>query len=419
MRDTSKNKIIINGPAKLNGRVNIAGSKNAVLPILAATLISDKRSIIENVPVLSDISNMISVLKELGKEVFRDGDTVVVKPAKELKSSASYELIKKMRASVLVMGGLTGRKKNIKVALPGGCAIGVRPIDMHIKGFKKLGMEVGVSEGFVELKEKKLKGTRIYLDSPSVGATENLIMAACRASGETRIENASVEPEVLELVNFLKAMGISIKIEGCIIKVKGRKKFKKVKYKVMDDRIQAGTYLIAGCLPGSEIKIKFSHPGVLKTVIDKLQSSGASIKVDRKYINVKAPEKLRSMDITTAPYPGFPTDLQAPFTVLMALADGVSLINEDIFENRFMHCPELLRMGAKIEVKGESAIITGTGKLSGAPVSASDLRGGAALVLAGLAAKGRTEVYEISHILRGYDNIDMKFRDLGADIWME
>jgi UDP-N-acetylglucosamine 1-carboxyvinyltransferase len=344
---------------------------------------------------------------------------VVIKPAVKLKSSASYNLVKKMRASVLVMGALAGRKEKIKVALPGGCAIGARPIDMHLKGFEKLGMEIEVSGGFVELNRKELKGERIYLDFPSVGATENLIMAACRAEGETWIENASVEPEVLELVKFLRETGVKIKVEGCIIKVKGRKKFKKARFSVMDDRIQAGTYLMAGCIPGSEIEINFSHPEVLESVIDKLQSCGASISIEDKNISIKSPEKLQSMDITTAPYPGFPTDLQAPFTVLMSLAEGVSVINEEIFENRFMHCSELLRMGAKIEVKGGAAIITGSNKLTGAPVEAADLRGGAALVMAGLAAEGRTEVYEISHILRGYDNIEEKFRNLGADIWTE
>ncbi|MDA3792789.1 MAG: UDP-N-acetylglucosamine 1-carboxyvinyltransferase [Elusimicrobia bacterium] len=414
-----KNKLVINGPAKLKGHINIAGSKNAVLPILAATLISDKRCIIENVPDLSDIADMISVLSELGKEVSISDETVIVDPSGELKSSASYDLIKKMRASVLVMGALTGRKKFIKVALPGGCAIGARPIDMHLGGFKKLGLDIKVSGGFVELKGGRLKGTRIYLDYPSVGATENLIMAACRADGETWIENASVEPEVLEVIRFLKAMGVWIKVDGPIIKVKGRKKFKKVKFAVMDDRIQAGTYLMAGCLPGSEIEIKFSHPEVLETVIDKLQSCGASISVADKTIKAEAPKQLKSIDITTAPYPGFPTDLQAPFSVLMALAEGVSVINEEIFENRFMHCPELLRMGAKIEVRGGAAIITGSSKLTGAPVAAADLRGGAALVLAGLAAQGRTEINEVSHIFRGYDEIENKFKNLGADIWME
>ncbi len=410
-------KIVIRGPAQLKGNIGISGSKNAVLPMLAATLLTDEKCVIENVPRLSDIRTMINLVQVIGKKVVRTGDTVTVKSTGKLKNEAPYDLVKKLRASVLVMGGLVGRMKNLNVALPGGCPIGSRPIDIHLKGFRKMGVQTRVERGFVNLKSPVLEGARVCLDFPSVGATENLVMAACLGEGTTVLENTATEPEVIQLMKFLKSMGASITTDGNIVKVEGCDHLKGTKFRVMDDRIQAGTYLLAGLIKGSKINFEFSHPRALESVMDKATECGGKIKVDNGKISIKAPRVLKSADIRTSPYPGFPTDLQAPFATLMTVAEGTSVITEEIFENRMMHCSELLRMGAEIEVKKQSAIITGVDSLSGAPVSAADLRGGAAMVIAGLIARGQSEVYDIYHIERGYENIVEKFSKLGAKIW--
>ncbi|MGM0441734.1 MAG: UDP-N-acetylglucosamine 1-carboxyvinyltransferase [Elusimicrobiota bacterium] len=417
--EKNKEKIVIRGPSRLEGEISISGSKNAVLPMLAATLLTDQECVIKNVPRLSDIHTMINLLEVMGKKVKREKSTVTIGADGSLKNEAPYDLVKKLRASVLVMGGLVGRVKNINVALPGGCAIGARPIDIHLKGFRKMGVKTRVEGGFVNLSSEILEGTKVCLDFPSVGATENLIMAACLARGTTVLENTAAEPEVEQLIEFLKSMGARITTSGNIVKIEGCSQLNGTTFRVMDDRIQAGTYLIAGLINRSQIKFKFSHPETLEAVIDKAEECGAKISVEKGEIKVEAPRKLKSADIRTSPYPGFPTDLQAPFTTVMTVAGGTSVISEEIFESRMMHCSELLRMGADIEVKKQSAIVSGVDKLSGAPVTAADLRGGAALVMAGLIAEGRSEVEDIYHIERGYEDIVGKFSKLGADIWKE
>lgn len=403
----------------MKGKVDVSGSKNAVLPILAATLITDERCTVRNVPDLGDISTMISMLEILGKKVNRENSCVVIEPFKDLKGEAPYDLVKKLRASILVMGALAGRKNKIRVALPGGCAIGTRPIDLHLKGLRKMGAEISVSGGFVNLRSRGLAGATIYLDYPSVGATENLVMAACHAKGRSIIENTAREPEVMQLVDFLKEMGVRIEVSGNTLTVYESGKLKPVDFTVMDDRIQAGTYLVAGGINGSQVEIGFKDSWSLEAVIEKMIECGADIRTDTGGIYIKGPDALKSTEVRTSPYPGFPTDLQAPFISLLATASGVSVITEEIFESRYLHCAELMRMGAEIEIKGHSAIVTGVRGLSGAPVTAQDLRGGASLILAGLAAEGRTEVSGVYHIERGYENIVENLRNLGANIWEE
>jgi UDP-N-acetylglucosamine 1-carboxyvinyltransferase len=412
-------KIIIEGPTVLKGKVNISGSKNAVLPILAATLMTQEKCTIRNVPDLSDITTMISMLEILGKKVERKDSFVEVEEGTELHGEAPYDLVKKMRASILVMGALAGRKRKIRVPLPGGCAIGTRPVDIHLKGLKRMGAKFSVSEGCVNLSSKKLTGTTFYLDYPSVGATENLVMAACQAEGETILENISREPEVLEFLSFLKAMGADISEHENTLKIQGRRNYRSVDFTVMDDRIQAGTYLMAGCLKNSKLEIDFSHPEVLEAIIEKLIECGADIEVEGRIIKVSGNSRLKNSEVRTAPYPGFPTDLQAPYMALMSVSKGVSVMSEEVFENRFLHCAELIRMGANIEIRGNLAVITGVKHLGSAPVTAMDLRGGAALIIAGLLAKGRTEISGVDHIDRGYEYVVENFRNLGANIWTE
>lgn len=418
--NNNNKKIIIEGPSILKGKVNISGAKNAVLPILAATLMTDEKCIIRNVPDLSDISTMVQVLEFLGKKVRRLNSAVTVEAGGKMQGHAPYELVKKMRASILVMGALAGRMHKVRIPLPGGCAIGTRPVDLHLKGMKKMGAKLSVTGGFVNLSSKGLHGATIYLDYPSVGATENLIMAACHAEGETIIENAAREPEVIQLVDFLEQMGANISnCDNNTIKVKGNNNYRTVDFTVMDDRIQAGTYLIAGCIKNSKIQMEFSHPEILESVIEKLIECGANIAVDKNNININGPAHLKHAEIRTSPYPGFPTDLQAPFMALMSVAKGVSVISEEIFESRFLHCGELVRMGANIDIKGNAAMVTGVKCLSGAPVTAMDLRGGASLILAGFLAEGRTEISGLCHIERGYETVVENFKNLGAKIWIE
>lgn len=414
-----KTKIVINGPAVLRGKIKVSGSKNAVLPILAATLMTDEKCLIKNVPALSDINTMISMLDALGKKVTRSGPDITVEAGGNLKGEAPYDLVKKMRASILVMGAMVGRKRKMRIPLPGGCAIGTRPIDLHLKGLKRMGVKHNVSSGFVNLVSEGLDGTIIYLDYPSVGATENLIMAACHANGKTIIENTAREPEILQLIEFLKKMGVDIRRTDNTVVVTGRNIYKPVEFSVMDDRIQAGTYLIAGGIKNSEIEIDFSSPEVLESVIEKLTEAGVIISVDKYRMKIMAPKYLKPVEIRTSPYPGFPTDLQAPFTALLSVSTGLSVVSEEVFENRFLHCAELCRMGANIEIRNGAAMINGKKQLSGAPVKAMDLRGGAALIIAGLMARGKTEISGIEHIDRGYEAIVENLSELGANIWIE
>ncbi len=411
--------LLIKGPGALKGTVRVSGSKNAVLPILAATLITDKKCTIRNVPDLTDISIMVELLKILGKKVAREGTVLYIEKEEDTPGVAPYELVRMLRASILVMGALAAGRNSFRVAMPGGCLIGERPIDIHLKGLKKMGAEIKVSGGFVELDASGLKGSVITLDFPSVGATENLAIAACGTTDKTVLENIAVEPEIEELFSFLKSLGAKVKHRGSSVSIKGRSRYGGADFTVMDDRIQAGTYVIAGAVQGSDVRVEFSSPETLDALVEKLIECGCFVDTGSDYIHIRTPERLKSTDIRTSPYPGFPTDLQAPFTALMSCADGVSVVNETVFENRFLHCGELKRMGADIEIKKDFAVVQGVEKLTGAPVAAKDLRGGASLVIAGLLAQGVTRIIETDHIWRGYEDITGNFKKLGAEIWTE
>ncbi len=411
-------KLIIERAPALKGTVRISGAKNSALPILAASLLSDGESVIEDVPELKDIENMCELIKWLGLKVNNIGDgKVIINSSRISKHVAPYELASKMRASFLVMGPLLARKGKTRISLPGGCAIGTRPIDLHLKGFAAMGAKITQGHGYVEAKARKLKGAKIYLDFPSVGATENILMAACLAEGKTVIENAAVEPEIVDLANYLSNMGANIKGAGTdTIRVVGVKQLKGSTHTVIPDRIEAGTFMIAAAITKGNIVIENVVPDHLKPIIAKLREIGSDVTEEDSTIIVNSQNKLQSVDIKTLPFPGFPTDMQAQFMALMSIVEGTSIITETIFENRFMHVSELKRMGASIKIDGRSAVIEGVRKFSGAQVKATDLRAGAALVLAGLAADGETEIREAEHIDRGYNVFEKKLISLGAKI---
>jgi UDP-N-acetylglucosamine 1-carboxyvinyltransferase len=412
-------KIIINGGKNLQGEVDISASKNAVLPILAATILNGNSCTIENAPMLEDVSVICEVLKSLKADVSIDriNNRVKINTANLFDNGANDELVRKMRASFLIMGPMIGRFGNFKISLPGGCNIGTRPIDLHLKGLSALGAEVSVGHGYVEAKAKKLRGCNIYLDYPSVGATENIMMAATLADGETTIGNAAEEPEIVDLARFLKAMGAEISGEGTdTIKILGVRDFKEVVYKPIYDRIEAGTFMITAAITKSLIKINGIDEVHLKPIIAKLTEMGVSMEINSNSIIVDGRKKLNPVDIKTMPYPGFPTDMQAQMMSLLCTVKGTSIVTETIFENRFMHAVELQRMGANIKIDGRSAVIEGIGTFTGSEVKATDLRAGAALILAGLTAEGRTIVNDIYHIDRGYVSIEDKLKRLGADI---
>ncbi len=411
-------KIIINKSLGLNGNIRVDGSKNSVLPILAATLLSSEECIIHDIPKLKDVEVMCNLLKALGAEIEKIGESSLKITIANIKTcEAPYELISKMRASFLVMGPLLARCGNAKVYMPGGCAIGTRPIDLHLKGFKILGAEIVSENGYVNSKSEKLQGTEIYLDFPSVGATENIIMAATLAEGETILENAAEEPEIVDLANFINSMGGNIIGAGTkTIRIKGVKKLHKTEHTVIPDRIEAGTYMVAAAITGGDLIIENVLSSHVQPVIAKLKESGATVTEYDDKIRVKSNGIIKPVDIKTLPYPGFPTDMQAQFMALLSVADGTSIIHETIFENRFMHANEMIRMGVKVKVEGNNAVIKGKSNLSGAKVKATDLRGGAALILAGLIAEGETEISEIYHIKRGYANIISKLQNVGANI---
>ncbi len=411
-------KIVIAGGRPLKGKIKISGSKNAALPIMAATLLTEGRSELSNMPKLADIRTMGTLLENLGLKVNRWNGKAKIHSNGYRGHEAPYELVKTMRASVLVLGPLLARRGKARVSLPGGCAIGARPIDMHLKGLEAMGAKIKVEHGYVEASAKKgLKGARIHFDTVTVTGTENLMMAGALAKGTTVLENAAREPEIVDLAQMLNAAGANISGAGTSkITIEGVDKLQGVKYRIMADRIEGGTFLIAGCLPGSRLLIQEMDPQPLDALIDKLREVGAKIELVPEGIKVIAPKKLRPVDISTAPYPGFATDLQAQFMALMAVAEGSSVIRENIFENRFMHVGELIRMGAEIKIEGNSAIIRGVKALSGAPIMATDLRASACLVLAGLAAEGITEISRVYHIDRGYEKIEKKFRKLGARV---
>lgn len=411
-------KIIINGGKKLSGSVTINGSKNASLPILIATLLTDEECIVENVPDLKDIDTVLILLNHLGKKITRKGRKVHVASSGKLNSKTPYDQVKKMRASALVMGPMLARLGHVEVSLPGGCAIGSRPVNLHLEGFKKLGAVVNISDGYVRMKADRLKGAKIYFDFPSVGATENLMLAAVYATGKTVIENAACEPEIKDLADFLVKMGAVIKGAGTsIIRIQGVRKLRGARHSVIPDRIEAGTYMIAAAITRGSVLLKNMRAVDVEPLIEKLRASGVVVDViNDGEIRVSAGEKLKTQDIKTSTFPGFPTDMQAQWMAFMSTVKGSSIITETVFENRFLHVAELCRMGAEIRIEGNSAFVEGASKLSGAPVMASDLRASAALILAGLFARGRTEVSRVYHLDRGYEKIENKLTKLGADI---
>ena len=411
-------KLIIQGGRRLSGTVKVSGAKNAVLPVIAASLLASTPSVIEEIPDLDDVKTITEVLQYLGLNTRREPGSLFVDSTGVKSCEASYELVRKMRASFLVMGPLLSRFQEARISQPGGCAIGTRPIDLHLKGFEALGAEIIQGHGFIEARAPKgLRGARVYLDFPSVGATENIMMAASLAKGQTIIENAAQEPEIVDLANYLNAMGAKVRGAGTnVIRIDGVEKLSGTTYAVIPDRIEAGTYMVAAAITGGDILLKnvlFEH---LKPLVAKLKEAGVTIEEDVDQIRVTANGPLRAVDVKTLPYPGFPTDMQAQFMALMTVAEGSSVISETVFENRFMHVDELKRMGANIRVDGRIAIVDGVKHLAGCPVTATDLRAGAALVLAGLTAEGQTEIGSVYHIDRGYDRIVDKLRGLGAEI---
>ena len=411
-------KLIISGGNRLQGTVKIDGAKNSSLSIMAATLLTKDVCILRNVPRLTDVETMSDVIRKLGVKVeWKAGNNLYIDSDNFNNYEAPYELVKMMRASILVMGPLLARLKRAKISLPGGCAIGARPVDYHLKGFEALGAQVEVEKGYIEAKVNTLKGVEIYLDFPSLGATENIMMAACLAEGVTTIENAAKDPEVVELGHFLNKM--EAKVEGLgtdLIKIKGVKELHGIDYTIIPDRIEAGTYMIAAAITGGDVLIEKADLLLLKPLIVKLEEAGVRIELEKNLIKVIGPDRVKAVDIKTLPFPGFPTDMQPQFMALSCVARGTSVITETVFEKRFAHIGDLIRMGADIKVEGHSAIIKGVKKLSAAPVMASDLRGGAALVLAGLVAEGTTELSRIYHLDRGYAKLEEKLNSLGADI---
>jgi len=410
-------KLIINGGKKLSGEVAVSGSKNAALPIFCATILAPGMHEISNVPFLRDINTTIKVLESLGAVVEGNGNIVRIDTTAVNNVEATYDLVKTMRASVLVLGPLLARHGRARVSLPGGCAIGARPIDQHLKGLKALGADIRLELGYVEATARKLKGARINFDMPTVGGTEHLMMTAALAKGETILENAAREPEITDLANMLNQMGARIDGAGTdTIRIAGVSSLAPVAYRVMPDRIEAGTFMVAAAITGGDIRIRNMQLEHLDALVFKLQDAGVEIINKDGIVRVRGARKIKSVNIKTRPYPGFPTDMQAQFMALMTIADGASVIAENIFENRFMHVSELLRFGADVVIDGRSATVKGVKKLSGAPVMATDLRASASLILAGLAAEGETEITRIYHLDRGYESIEKKLAGLGADI---
>lgn len=410
-------KIIVEGGCPLSGEVKISGAKNAALPILISSLLVDGSCAYSNVPDLMDIESTINLLINLGVRVAKEGNTVKIDAGGLNNYEAPYELVRKMRASILVLGPLVARLKKARVSLPGGCSIGARPINLHLKGLAALGAKVDLIHGYVEASADTLKGAEIYFDTVTVTGTENLMMAAVLAQGTSLLRNAAREPEVVALADVLNKMGA--KIEGIgtsVLKITGVESLKPVSVSIIPDRIEAGTFMVSAALTGSDIKIINCEPTHLESVIHKLRLTGSDITIEGNTVRVKGGEKISSIDIKTMPYPGFPTDMQAQFMVLMSVAKGFSVISETIFENRFIHVSELKRMGADIKISGDTAMITGVAKLMGAPVMATDLRASASLILAGLVASGKTEVNRVYHLDRGYEAIEKKFAALGAKI---
>ena len=411
-------KLIVEKSGPLTGKVRINGAKNSVLKLMAASILAEEPCYIESVPDLLDVEVMNQLLESLGLTVEYDklDESLVIYPAKVLKCEAPYEIIQKMRASFLVMGPLLAKKGVAKVSMPGGCAIGARPIDLHLKGFQALGAEVTLGHGYIEAKaENGLVGNEIYLDFPSVGATENIMMAATMAEGQTLLQNAAKEPEIIDLANFLNEMGANVKGAGTdTIRINGVKSLKGTRHQTIPDRIITATYMVAAALTKGDVTIENVVSSHVKPITAKLREMGVIVEDDDDRIRVIGTRDLKAVDITTLPYPGFPTDVQAQFMALLSVAEGTSVINETVFENRFGHVAEINRMGANVKIEGHSAVIQGVKGLQGAQVKATDLRAGAALVLAGLISEGLTEIDDIYHIDRGYPQIEKDLVSLGA-----
>jgi UDP-N-acetylglucosamine 1-carboxyvinyltransferase len=409
-------KMIINGGIPLNGEVTISGSKNAALPILIASIMAPGKSEFFDVPRLMDIMTTKNLLTALGAEVTFD-DTFIVDSSPINSYEAPWEDVRKMRASFLVLGALLSRFGAAKVSLPGGCSIGIRLVDQHLKGFQSLGVDIKEEHGLVIADAKNIRGGKVTFDFPTVGGTQNILMAATTIKGETIINNAAKEPEVIDLVHALRSMGAVIEGEGEeTIKVQGVDELSPISYRIIQDRIEAGTYLIAAAITSGNVTINNFPTNMLTLVVEKMEEAGVVIEQIGNSIRVNGPKRINPINISTQPHPGFPTDLQAPITALLTIADGTSVVTETIFENRFTHIPELVRLGADITIDGRSAVIRGVDGLSGAKVMSSDLRNSAALILAGLAAKNTTEVYRLYHLERGYERMDEKLSGLGANI---
>ena len=414
-------KLLIEGGHRLCGEAEMSGAKNAALPILCAALLTREPLTLTNVPQLNDIGTMLKLLAQMGVAVQREGSTVTLDASGLNNPLAPYEMVKTMRASILVLGPLVARCGEARVSLPGGCAIGARPVDQHIKGLTAMGADISVEHGYVVARTTRLKGARLFTDMVTVTGTENLMMAAVLADGETVIENAAREPEVVDLANCLVAMGARISGAGTdVIRIQGVDRLHGATHRIMPDRIETGTYLCAAAVTGGEIRLTGTSAGYLDAVIDKLMDAGCDIRTEKspsfEAIVLKAPEKLKAVSIRTAPYPAFPTDMQAQFMAVNTVAEGTAVIRETIFENRFMHAVELARLGAEIRIDGNTAVVTGVARLNGATVMATDLRASAGLIIAGLVARGETLIERIYHLDRGYERIEQKLTALGATV---
>ncbi len=413
-------KIVIEGGIPLKGSVKISGAKNSALPLMSASLLTAGKCILYNVPKLKDVDTMKDIMREMGVQ-FIEEDNLLIDSTYLRFKEAPYELVRQMRASILLLGPLLARHGRARIALPGGCAIGARPVNLHLSALSAMGAEINLDKGYIDAKANRLKGADIFFDIPTVTGTENVMMAATLAEGKTMIRNAAKEPEIVDLANMLRSMGAYIRGDGTdTIVIDGVKELYPAEHRIIPDRIEAGTFMIASAMTRGEVEIKDCRPEHLGALIEKLEKTGAEIMIGDENIFVKGPDRIRSVDIKTMPFPGFPTDLQAQFMSMMCIADGCSVIKETIFENRFIHVGELRRMGADIEVNGSQATVKGRKRLLAAPVVATDLRASASLILAGLVAEqGRTEVYEIHHLDRGYESLEKKFASLGAKIWRE
>ncbi|CUS79286.1 UDP-N-acetylglucosamine 1-carboxyvinyltransferase [Candidatus Kryptonium thompsonii] len=413
-------KFVIIGGQKLSGTVEISGAKNSVLALMPATILASGTYKIYNTPDLRDVKTMSQVLMEMGVDVKFENHVLTINTENISKFEAPYELVKKMRASIYVLGPLVGRFGYARVSLPGGCAWGPRPVDLHIEGIRKLGAEVELDAGYIVAKAKQLKGAKIHFDKPSVGATGNIMMASVLAKGTTVIENAAKEPEIVQLGEFLISMGARINGLGTDkIEIEGVDALHPADIVTIPDRIEAGTFLVAGAITGGRIKVEKCNPSHFEALLLKLEDAGCHLNIGADFVEIEAPDEIKPVDVTTAVYPGFPTDMQAQWIALMSIANGTSVITETIFYDRFKHVPELVRLGADIEVNENVAIVRGVKKLKGTKVMSTDLRASASLILAGLVAEGRTEVLRIYHIDRGYEHIEKKLQQLGAQIWRE